>query len=169
MQTMSVFWTKEKIVRDYSHYSWCWCLMENPNTTWCGLGLYWWGNQVNVSICQENNLVRRYIESLALQNGDPTLHWDYNKTLYLMMKLKELHLESNKLIFQCDLFNNSLTMVSLFQMMRSLVLCRHIFVPNHAWVQISFGLLNGLMACALTRLVILNSINLWSYVNFFVT
>ena len=53
----------------------------------------------------------------------------------LLLKLKELLLELNILIFPSVFYKNNLTMVSLFQNMRSPVSCRQICAPNHVQVQ----------------------------------
>ena len=56
-------------------------------------------------------------------------------------------------------------MVSLFQNMISLVSCQHIYVPNHVWVQLSVGVMNGWMGYIYTHTVIPNTINSWSYMS----
>ena len=85
------------------------------------------------------------MEDLAIYTGVPTVHWeDIKKYVSLMLKLKGLLLELNTFIFLSVFYKSNLTMISLFQNMRSPVSCRQICAPNHVQFQLSVGLLNGL-------------------------
>ena len=103
------------------------------------------------------------MESLVLHTGAPTVHWEDNKILFMLLGMKWLHLESNILILQSVLFKNNFKMVFLLQNIRSLVSCKHVCVPNHVRVQLSVGVLNGLLGSGSTHPVILNTIKSWNY------
>ena len=45
------------------------------------------------------------MEDLALQNVLPILHWEDSIIYIYVEELRELYLETNILIFQCDFFN----------------------------------------------------------------
>ena len=57
------------------------------------------------------------------------------QVVFLLLKLKELLLELNTLIFQSVFYQRNLTMVSFFQNMIIPVSCRQICAPNHVQVQ----------------------------------
>ena len=81
----------------------------------------------------------------------------------MLLKIKELHIESNELIFQCVFLNNNLKMFYPFQNMKILVSCRQLYVPNHLWIHLSVGVLTVLLSSTSTLPVILNTMNSWSY------
>ena len=62
-------------------------------------------------------------------------------------------------------YKNNFKMVSLFQNMIILVSCRQICAPNHVQVQLSVGVLNGLLDSDYIQPVIQNTINPWYYMN----
>ena len=108
---------------------------------------------------------RRYMESLALHTGAPTVHWESKTYIFLLFKLKTLLLYLNTLTFLSILYMNNLTMVFLLQNMRSLVSCHNICAPNHIQVQLSTGVLNGWLGSDSIQPVIYNNINSIYYIS----
>ena len=62
--------------------------------------------------------------------------------VFMLFKLKQLLVDLNTLILLSVFYQNNLTMVFLFQHMRTIVSCWHICAPNHVEVQLSVGVLN---------------------------
>ena len=91
----------------------------------------------------KTKVIRGYMESLALHTGTPTVHWDDNTSCIYVVEVKIVTPGVKHIDIHVCIIKNKLTMVSLFQNMRSLVLFRHICAPNHVKVQISVRVLNG--------------------------
>ena len=84
------------------------------------------------------------METLALHTGAPTINWEENTSCISVFKAKRVTpLVLKNWTFLSIFYNNNLTMVYLFQNMRSLVSCRQIFAPNHVQIQSSSRVLNG--------------------------
>ena len=83
----------------------------------------------------------------------------------LLLSLKGLLPELNTFRLLSDFYKNNLTMVSLFQNMRSLVSCRKICSPNHLQFQLSVVVLNVWLGSDYIQPVIQNTINSWDYMN----
>ena len=49
---------------------------------------------------KKTKVIWRYIESLLLHTGAPTVYWEEQQVIFLLLRLKELLLEFNMLIFQ---------------------------------------------------------------------
>ena len=81
------------------------------------------------------------------------------QAVYLLLKLKELLIELNILIFPSVFYQNNLTMVSFFQNIKSPFSCRKICAKNHVQILSSAVVLNGLLDSYFIRLVRQNTIN----------
>ena len=57
----------------------------------------------------KTTVIRRYMEALALHTGAPKVHWEDNFFIFLLLRLKELLLELNTLIFQSIFYKINLT------------------------------------------------------------
>ena len=87
------------------------------------------------------------------------------KVVSMLLKLKELLLGLNTLIFLSIFYNKFLTMVSFFQNMKSTVSSRQICAPNHVQVLYSAVVLNGWLDSDFIQLVRQNTINPWDCIN----
>ena len=92
---------------------------------------------------KKTKTVNRYMKTLALRTGAPTVHSEENTSLIYIVedkivtpRVKQIY---SHVCFLIEKFDNDV----LFQHMRSLLLCRQICVPNHVQVQLSVIVLNG--------------------------
>ena len=74
---------------------------------------------MHVQICKEKKVIRRYTEGLSLNTDAHKVHWEDNTSFIYVFNLEELLLKLNTLIFLSVFYKRNLTMVSLFQNMRS--------------------------------------------------
>ena len=89
--------------------------------------------------------IRVYMESLALNTGVPTVHWEVNTSCISFVKAKIFtprvkHIDIPVFFLQ-ETFDN----VIFPQNMISLVSFQKIYSPNHFQVQLSVRVLNGLL------------------------
>ena len=84
---------------------------------------------------KKTKVIQRYMEALALYTGEPTVHCEDNTSCISVVEAKRVTPRVKKLIFLYVLYKINLTMVYLFQNMRSQVSCRNICAPNHVQVQ----------------------------------
>ena len=104
------------------------------------------------------------MEALALHTGTPTVHREDNTSCISIVEAKNLLLELNTLKFLYFFYKKMLTMVYLFQKMRSIVSCRQICAPNRVQVQLSVGVLNGWRDSDYIPKLIQKKINSWDYI-----
>ena len=114
---------------------------------------------------KKNNVIRRYMEALALHTGAPTLHWEYNTSFIYVVEFKRVTPIIKHIGIPVFFLLEFFTMVSLFQNMISLVSCQNICAPNHVQFQLSVGLINGWLDSDSIQPVIHNTINSWYYTN----
>ena len=82
------------------------------------------------------------MEALELHTVAPTLDWEDTTSCLYVVEAKIVTPIVKHIDIPVFLYNSNLTMVSLFQNMRSLVSLRQICAPNHAQVQLSYGVIN---------------------------
>ena len=109
------------------------------------------------------NAIRWYMESLALHIGGDAVHWTNKKSYIYVVEDKIVAPRIKHIDIPVFFLNNNFKMVYLFQNMKILVSCHQICVPNHFRVQLSVGVLTGLLASTSTHPVILNIMNSWIY------
>ena len=85
------------------------------------------------------------------------------QVVFIFLKLKYLLLELNTWTLLSVFYKNNLTMISLFQNMRSIVSCRQICAPNLVQVWLSVRVLNGWLDSDYIQPVIQNTISPWDY------
>ena len=82
------------------------------------------------------------MEALALHNGALTAHLEDNTSCISVVEAKMVTPRVKHIGIPVYFLQKRLTMVSLFQTMRSIVSCIQICALNHVQVQLSVGLLN---------------------------
>ena len=95
-----------------------------------------------------------YMEDLALHTGAPTVHWSDNKNCIYVVESKRVTPIVLKIDIPVCFIQETLTMVFLIPTMISIVSYRHKCAPNYVQVQLSVGVLNGLMGSFSTQPVI---------------
>ena len=83
------------------------------------------------------------MESLALHTVAPTVHWEDNTSYIYVVEAKIVTPRVKQIDIHVCFLQEKLTIISLFQNMRSLVSCQQICAPNHVQVELSVGVLNG--------------------------
>ena len=130
------------------------------------LWLHLWINYMHVQAYKQPKVIWRYMESLDLHTGAPTLHWEDNTSCIYVVKVKNLLIYLNTFACLSGFYTKELTMVYLFQNMRSLVSFRKICAPKHIQVQLSVGITNGWPDSDYIWPLIQNTINSWDYMIF---
>ena len=92
---------------------------------------------------KKTKVIRRYMESLALHNGAPIVHWEDNTCFIFVFESKIVTPGVKHIDIPVCFLQEIFTIVSLFQNMISLVPFRKICAPNHVPVRLSVGLMNG--------------------------
>ena len=82
------------------------------------------------------------MESLALHTVAPTVHWEDNTSYIYVVEAKIVAPRVKQIDIHVCFLQENLTIISLFQNMRSLVSCQQICAPNHVQVELSVGVLN---------------------------
>ena len=110
-------------------------------------------------------VIRRYMESWSVHTGAITWNWEDNTSCIYIVESKRVTPRVKHINIPVYFYKKFLTMVSLFQNMRSLVQYRQICAPNYLQVQLSIGVIYGWLESDYIQRVIQNTINTWYYMS----
>ena len=108
---------------------------------------------------KKTSVFTHYTEAFKIHTRPPKVHWEDNTSLIYVVEYKIVTHRVKKNDIKVCFIQDFLSMVYLFQNMRSIVSCHQICAPKHVQVPSSVGVLNIRLASDSTHTVILNTIN----------